>query len=159
MMDVAIIITIIVAVALGGALGWLFAARQSGALTAERDALRRDRDEQLERFKAAARDLEQADREREASAVSLAALRAEREADARAHAAQVEALIAARDSLSAQFQDVGAKLLERAQEQFLHTANARFRESEAAAGHSLQQLLQPVNERLQRYETAVEKIE
>ena len=142
----------LIALVLGGALGWLFAGRQGAALAAERDALRTDRDEQLARFKAAALDLEAMDRERETLALRLATLTAERDA-------QVAALTQARDALATQFQEVGARLLERAQAQFLETAGARFQASEAEAKASIQQLLAPVNERLQRYESAVEKVE
>jgi DNA recombination protein RmuC len=151
-MTMWLILCALVGLGLGGLIGWLFAARQSGALAAQRDALQADRDEQLERFRAAARDLEAMDQEREASALKLATLTAERDA-------QVAALTEARDALAAQFQEVGAKLLDRAQAQFLEVAGARFQASEAEAKAGLAQLLSPVNERLQRYEQAVEKVE
>ena len=158
-MTVEAFILALVALVLGGAIGWLFASRQGTAAAAERDVLKADRDEHVTRFKQAARDLEAMDREREAMALRLATLSAERDADGRAHAAQVAALTDARDALAAQFQDVGARLLDRAQAQFLETAGARFQASEAEAKASIQQLLAPVNERLQRYESAVEKVE
>jgi DNA recombination protein RmuC len=142
----------LVALMLGGLIGWLGAGRQTGALAAERDALKADRDEQLARFKQAAVDLEAMDREREAGALKLASLTAERDA-------QIAALTQARDALAAQFQEVGAQLLDRAQKQFLETAGARFQASEAEAKAGIAQLLAPVNERLQRYESAVEKVE
>lgn len=142
----------LVALVLGGLIGWLVAGRQGAALVAERDAIRADRDEQFARFKQAAVDLEAMDREREAIALRLATLTAERDA-------QIAALTEARDALAAQFQEVGAKLLDRAQAQFLETAGARMKASEAEAKAGIAQLLAPVNERLQRYESAVEKVE
>jgi DNA recombination protein RmuC len=151
MTGIALLIAL-VALLFGGLIGWLVAGRQAGALAAERDALKADRDEQLARFKQAAVDLEAMDREREAGALKLATLAAERDA-------QIAALAQARDALAAQFQEVGAKLLDRAQAQFLETAGARFQASEAEAKAGIQQLLAPVNERLQRYESAVEKVE
>ncbi len=159
MMNMWVILGIVVTAVTFGLVGWLLGGRQNAALAAEREALRADRDQQLERFKSAVRDLEAADQEREAGAIALAQLRTSLEGNERAHAAQVAALTQARDALSAQFQDVGAKLLERAQAQFLDAAGARFKASEAEAGARIAQLLAPVNDRLQRYETAVEKVE
>ncbi len=152
-MDMGTILGVaVIAFVLGGLIGWLVGGRQGAALAVERDTLKSDRDEQLGRFKQAAVDLEAMDREREAGALKLATLTAERDA-------QIAALTEARDALAAQFQEVGAKLLDRAQAQFLETAGARFQASEAASKAGIAQLLAPVNERLQRYENAVEKVE
>ena len=160
-MDTPILIFLVVcfALLLGGGFGWLLGGRQLSGLAAEREALRADRDEHRERFKQAARDLEAADREREGYATQLAALRAGREADARAHDEKIATLIEARDTLAAQFQEVAAKLLNQAQTQFMEQADQRFRASEQAAGGRLADLLAPVSERLQRYDTAVHKVE
>jgi DNA recombination protein RmuC len=152
LMDIVHLLSLFAALAIGGLIGWLFAGRQSAGLAAERDAVKADRDGHLDRFKRMAVDLEAAVLEREKSAVALATLTAERDA-------QVAALTEARDALAAQFQEVGAKLLDRAQAQFLEAAGARFQASEQQAGARLEQLLSPVNERLQRYEQAVEKVE
>ena len=43
--------------------------------------------------------------------------------------------------------------------QFLERADARFRQSEETAGQNLKALLQPVSDRLQRYEEGVAKVE
>ncbi|WP_254606588.1 DNA recombination protein RmuC, partial [Sphingomonas bacterium] len=81
-------------------------------------------------------------------------------------AAQVEAADArlielreAKEVLAGQFGEVANKLLGDAQRQFLERADARFRQSEETAGAGLKALLQPVNERLQRYEEGVAKVE
>lgn len=150
--SISILLIALVAAGIGGLVGWLLGARGAEGLRAERDTL-------LERFKQAAIDLEAADRTREAHRVELATLNAARDGDMRAHAAQVEALTLARDALSAQFQEVASKLLAQAQAQFLDSAGERFKASEAEAGHRISQLLAPVNERLQRYENAIEKVE
>lgn len=147
------------ALAVGGLVGWLLGARSAATLSAERDAALRDRDSHLANFKQAVHDLESAHKEREAHAVALAGLNAERDADSRAHAAQVAALIQARDALSAQFQDVASKLLDQAKSAFLEQAGTQFKASETAASTRLAELLQPVNERLHRYEMAVDKVE
>ena len=54
---------------------------------------------------------------------------------------------------------VGQKLLAEAQDRFLQRANERFRESEETAGQNLKAMLQPVSDRLQRYEEGVAKVE
>ena len=61
--------------------------------------------------------------------------------------------------MSAQFAEVGGKVLASAQKQFLERAEQRFRQSEESAGSNLKALLQPVHDRLQRYEEAVGKVE
>ena len=69
-------------------------------------------------------------------------------------------LIEAKEALSAQFAEVGDKLLaERAGDSSSKRADQRFRQSEESAGHNLKALLQPVHERLERYEETVQKVE
>lgn len=153
------IILAVVTLLLGLLLGWLLGGRGNGALAAARDAEATSRRDLEQRFARAVRDLEAADNEREAHAIALAQARSTFEADARAHAAQIATLTEARDSLSAQFQEVAAKLLDRAQAQFLEQAGERFKASETAAGTQLAALLQPVHDKLARYEASVEKVE
>lgn len=160
---VSIFAGLLVGLALGAFIGWLLGQRSAAGATAGLSAqvatLTAERDQHLANFRKAAVDLEAADREREAHALDLASLKTQREADLAAHAAQVAALIEARDALSAQFQEVAAKLLDRAHAQFLEQAGERFKASETQASHKLAQLLQPVNERLARYEEAVTAVE
>lgn len=145
--------------ALGSLVGWLFAGRSAGALGAERDSARAERDRYATDFKAAIVDLEASVEERNGLRETLAALSAEQRAREEAHAAQIRSLQEAKDALSAQFSEVGGKLLESAQKQFLERAEARFRQSEETAGQGLKALLQPVHERLQKYEEQVTKVE
>lgn len=63
------------------------------------------------------------------------------------------------DAMTAQFGQLAGQALEAAQRQFLERADARFRQSEESAGQNLKALLQPVSERLQRYEDGVAKVE
>jgi len=132
----------------GGLIGWLFGGRAAGALKAERDL-------HLENFKAAIRDLEGAVAERDAAKLDVVKLRAEQDA----FEARLAELREAKDALSAQFAEVGNRLLGEAQKQFLDRAEQRFRQSEESSGQALKSLLQPVNERLQRYEETVAKVE
>src|SRR3546814_16106986 len=47
----------------------------------------------------------------------------------------------------------GQAMLDGAQKAFLERADARFKQSEESAGQNLKALLNPVHERLQKYET------
>ena len=149
----------------GLAIGWTFASRTAAPLKAEGDLLR-------ERCGAAERELavasERANRADQLQKM-LDAVTAERdeankaraalEADARNFDARMTELREAKEALSAQFSEIGNKLLTEAQKQFLDRADQRFRQSEEKSGQSLKALLQPVHERLERYETTVQKVE
>ncbi|RYY23175.1 MAG: DNA recombination protein RmuC [Sphingomonadales bacterium] len=89
-----------------------------------------------------------------------------READFKAavtdlHAAKVElaTLKAETTGLESRFSELAGRALSDAQEAFLKRADDRFKQSEAASGQSLKAMLQPVSERLQRYEEGVAKVE
>jgi DNA recombination protein RmuC len=151
-MDGTSLVVALVALALGGLIGWLFAGRQAGALKAERDGL-------AERFKAAVTDLAAEAEARKAADIQLAALLSEQRARDAAHDAQIAQLKDAQAALTAQFREVGQAMLDGAQKAFLERAEARFKESEATAGQNLKALLNPVHERLQKYEEAVGKVE
>jgi DNA recombination protein RmuC len=111
--------------------------------------------------------------ERDAHARSIEALRhehgdlsarhaasiAKQEERERAFEERLAEINAAKEALGAQFAEVGGKLLESAQKQFLERADQRFRESEATSGKSLAAMLQPVHDRLKRYEEVVGKVE
>lgn len=165
-MDMLLIVAALVALAVGLLVGWLFAGRASAGLRAERDV-------QAERARAASADVAEADStlkrafvdlaaevgRREAAELELAALNSQSEERARAFEAQIAQLKDAQATLSAQFSEVGAKMLDAAQKQFLERADARFRESEATSGQHLKAMLQPVQDRLEKYEAAVTKVE
>ncbi len=100
----------------------------------ERDSIRDDRDQARQ---------------------SLASL----EADARNHEKQLQQLVEAKESLTAQFSEVGAKMLETAQRQFLERADQRFDQANEKGGEKIAKLLQPVHQRLATYEESIKKIE
>src|SRR3546814_19723920 len=81
------------------------------------------------------------------------------QADSRNFELRLKELAEAKDLLAAQFSEVGARLLQEAQKNFLERAEARFKQSEEIAGKGLKALIQPVNDRLQRYEEGVAKVE
>ena len=107
----------------------------------ERDSARSDRDAIRE--------------DRDAARQNLASL----EADARNHEKQLQQLVEAKESLSAQFSEVGAKMLETAQRQFLERADQRFDQANEKGGEKIAKLLQPVHQRLATYEESIKKIE
>ncbi|KQN93528.1 recombinase RmuC [Sphingomonas sp. Leaf231] len=154
-----------VAVALGALLGWIAGKRMA-------DGYRRERDEQVEQFKRAITDLAAAEeraRATEGLRTELAQARDEREtarlqvsrleAEGRAAEQRITDLRAAADEMSLRFRDVAQNALGEAQKSFLERAEARFRQSEEQSGQGLRALLQPVNDRLQRYEEGVARIE
>jgi DNA recombination protein RmuC len=99
----------------------------------------------------------------------VAQMRAERDAresDFKAAAAelgraQIELarLQAETGGLETRFAELATRALGEAQKSFLERADARFRQSEESAGQNLRSMLQPVSDRLQRYEEGVAKVE
>jgi DNA recombination protein RmuC len=141
-----------VALLLGSLIGWLLGGRGAGALKVERDL-------HLENFRKSISDLEATVRERDTARTSLAGLHAQSTAREQSFEAQLAALREAKDALTAQFSEIGGKILGDAQNAFLERAEQRFKQSEETSGQELKALLQPVNERLLRYEEAVNKVE
>ena len=151
-MNLPLILAVVAALVVGAVIGWLFAGRQAGGLKAERDGL-------AERFRIAVTDLAAEAEARKAADIQLASLLAEQKARDAAHDAQVAQLKEAQAALTAQFREVGQAMLGEAQKNFLERADQRFRQSEESAGQNLKALLQPVHERLAKYEEAVGKVE
>ena len=145
---VSIVLALALGIALGALLGWLYAGRDSAAARQTVENLRLQLDEVVKE-----RDLGRQ------SASELAAFRAAQAERERAFEEKIVELTKAREELTAQFAEVGGKLLESAQKQFLERADQRFKQSEESAGSNLKALLQPVHDRLQRYEEAVGKVE
>ena len=147
-MNATIIIVGLIALALGAVFGWLFASREAAgakqavqSLRLQLDAVTGERDVNRD------------------AATRLAAFEAAREERDRGFEARIKELVEAKEGLSAQFAEISNKLLAEAQETFLKRADQRFRQSEENAGQNLKSLLQPVHERLERYETTVQKVE
>lgn len=159
-MDPGVIIGVaLVAALVGGLVGWLAGSRGIAEGKAVSEALRLQLDSVREERDAARGESERLRSEREHVAAELAAIRSAEQVRAEKHAEQVAQLIAIQDGLRAQFAEVGGKLLENAQQQFLERADQRFKESEATSSDKIKNLLQPVHDRLQRYEEAVGKVE
>ena len=147
-MGTMVFIAAALALSVGVLIGWLFGNRQG---TGDRQAA------QMLRLQ-----LDEVVKERDANrdaATRLAALEASQFEREKGFEARIEELVEAKEALSAQFSEISNKLLVEAQESFLKRADQRFRQSEETAGQSLKALLQPVHERLERYETTVQKVE
>jgi DNA recombination protein RmuC len=142
------ILLIVVALGLGALIGWLLGARTAAASKPVIDSLRLQLDEVVKERDSARSAHEVAGRE-------LAAL----QADARAFEQRMKDLADSRDALIAQFREVGDKLLEKAQKDFLDKAGERFSEADKASETKLKELLQPIEGTLKRYEEGLKKVE
>jgi DNA recombination protein RmuC len=165
---VAILIACL-ALVIGLLLGWLSASRASAVLKAERDRLD-ERSRAAETARATAEErasaapllratLDEVTRERDAALRALAseqAMAAEREHNITARMREVRE---DRDALSAQFSEIGGKLLGEAQKAFLERADQRFQQADEKSGERLKALLTPVETTLKRYEESVGKVE
>jgi DNA recombination protein RmuC len=147
-MTLELVVISVVALCLGALVAWLFAGRELAALRVH--ASQADLHRTM---------LNEVTKERDDALHAHHALKSGAEAREAAFEARLEEMSAARDALSAQFSEVGAKLLETAQRQFLERADERFKQSEETAGQGLKALLAPVHERLTRYEETVTKVE
>ena len=158
-----VIVVAIIAIVVGALIGWLLGSRGATAGRGVADALRLQLDAVREERDTHARSI---DAQRGEHAMAIDTLRSEHHDLGSRHAGVVAAQ-GERDAahkrqlaeLESKFAEVGGKLLENAQKQFLDRADQRFKESEATSGSNLKALLQPVHDRLQKYEEAVTKVE
>ena len=139
------ILAALAALTIGLALGWQIGRSRAGAIAEERgkeaDRLRDSLDEVM--------------KERDQCVRDLATL----QADARNFEARMGELLEAKEALSAQFHEVGTKLLSEAQKQFLERADSRFNQASEKSEAQLKALLQPVEATLKRYEEGLSKVE
>lgn len=164
-MSIELALALLVAILSGVALGWFAAGRRLADIRSERDKREAD-------FKAAIADLAAAEeraREIPELRAQLDTIRNERDiarlelTELRARASAFEERLAefkgAKDMMAGQFRETASRMLAETQEAFLKRAEDRFKQSETSAGQNLRALLQPVSERLQRYEDGVAKVE
>ena len=145
-MDPLIVVFIVVAALLGGlALGWVLGGRVGRAGAETTSQLRAMLDEVVV--------------ERDGAKDRLARLEASSEERERGFDEQVRALADAKELLSAQFGEIGQRLLGEAQAAFLQRADERFHQAGERHEEKLKHLLAPVGERLRTYEEQVGKIE
>ena len=175
-MDSLAIILSLAALIAGLGLGWLFRGKALAPLAAEKaelmarlgqaEAQRNGALQELvvaqDRAAHAGALTQRLDDERAARGLAereLAALRSEAQARAEAFEAQIVALKDAKEQLSAQFSEIGGKLLHQAQSHFLERADQRLAQAHEKSEAQLKQLLHPVNETIQRYDQKISQIE
>jgi DNA recombination protein RmuC len=141
-----IVVFIVVAALLGGlALGWILGGRVGRAGAETTTQLRAMLNGVVE--------------ERDGAKDRLARLEASGEERERSFDEQVRMLSEAKELLSAQFGEIGQKLLGDAQQAFLQRADERFHQAGEKNEEKIKQLLMPVGERLRAYEEQVGRIE
>lgn len=167
---------VVSAVLAGLGAGWLLASRPVAELRRRAqdaaDALTRAEEQR----NAALRDLavaqERADQagvlrdrldavqaERDEIRAQLAALHADARARAESFEAQLRTLTEAKEQLSAQFSEIGGKLLGEAQRAFLERADQRFSQAHEKSEAQLKALLQPVGDQIKSYDTRIGEVE
>jgi len=182
-MDALVLIFLIVALLAGLAAGWLLASRpvadlrrrereavdalqrleqQFGHVEEQRTSALRDLAVEKERADQAAalRDgLERIRGERDAARARLAAMEAEAQARMESFEAQLKLLGEAKEQLSAQFSEIGGRLLGDAQRAFLERADQRFSQAHEKSEAQLKALLQPVGDTIKNYDTRISEVE
>ncbi len=168
-MDSSLILFVLLALAAGAAAGWFLGSRQSALY-------RKERDDRLEEFRNAIADLAAAEerarhvpdlqskleemrRECGDARAECARLSSAQEEKEKAFELRLKELREAREALSAQFSEIGNKLLGEAQKNFLERADARFNQAGEKSEEKLKSLLQPVEATLKRYEESLSKVE
>ena len=147
-MDAGLIVVALIALAVGGLIGWLLGTRGGDQGKATADSLRMQLDGVVAERDSARSEIGPLNAE-------LARLRAEAE-----HFDQrMKDLAANRDALITQFREIGDQLLEKAHKDFLAKAGERFTEADKATQAKLQNLLQPVEATLKRYEEGLQRVE
>ncbi|MCZ8173440.1 MAG: DNA recombination protein RmuC, partial [Brevundimonas sp.] len=129
-------------------LGWLVGSRPVVDLKARLAEAEEGAKTLDERFRQAVKELGEA-------RIEVATLTA----NAANFAEQKASLIAAQDSLKAEFEAAGAKILASAQEALLNRAQERLAQSEEKSAERLKALLAPVDQRLKSYEQQVQTLE
>ena len=147
-MDAASIAFILIALAVGALIGWLYASRESAGARQTVESLRLQLDSVVSERDEARTNCDAASRE-------LAAL----QADARNFEQRMKDLAESRDALIAQFRAVGDQLLEKAHKDFLDKAGERLSKADQQSEAKLKQLLQPVEATLKRYEEGLQRVE
>jgi DNA recombination protein RmuC len=166
----------IVALAVGVVLGWLVTSRSNEPVRSERDRLARETEDWRVKFNEAVVNLAaEAEKTKRLTDIEIE-LRAEREGGTalreriaafergeeereKSFEARLTELKEAKDVLSAQFSEIGGKLLNEAQKTFLERADARFQQAGEKNEEKLKNLLQPVESTLKRYEQSLGEIE
>ncbi len=164
-MDSTAFLLIVLALVIGVGLGWLLAGRGVAIVRAERDAREEDFKRAISELAVAServRDmpelreaLEETTRERDHARLEGMELRTK----AAAFEARFAEFKADREAMTSQFRELGAQVLDSAQEAFLKRANERFGQAGDANEAKMRALLGPVETTLKRYEEGLHRVE
>jgi len=149
------ILILLAGLLIGGAVGWFVANGQVTAAGAVADSLRAQLDGVVEERDAAKQEVETKRSEVEVLNVEKARL----EQDADNFDKRLKELREAREEMLAQFKSTSGEVLSKAQEEFLKQAGERFGHAEKSSEEKLKALLQPVGDRLKKYEDQVTALE
>jgi len=97
--------------------------------------------------------------DRDSVRTRLAALEGDSKARAESFEAQLRTLTEAKEQLSAQFSEIGGKLLGEAQRAFLDRADQRFSQAHEKSEAQLKALLQPVGDTIKLYDQKISQVE
>lgn len=140
-----VVIAVVIALLLGLAVGWFLGGKNVAAGAETVSSLRLS--------------LNGVTAERDEARLKLAQVETSLDERERSFEEQKAALGEAKELLSAQFGEIGQKLLGEAQAAFLQRADERFHQAGEKNEERLKHLLAPVGERLKAYEDQVGKIE
>ena len=171
-MDPLALVLIVVALLLGGGVGFFVGGRPVAdwrSRHAERDEAARAAEERVSRMTPELATMSERAVRADSLAEQLDIARGERE-DLRAEIATLKAnvanfdeqkrlLVEAREEMLKEFKVTGSEVLGRAQEKFIADAAARFGDAEAKNKEAVANLLKPVSERLEKYEQQVGHLE
>ncbi|MBY6014345.1 DNA recombination protein RmuC [Qipengyuania gaetbuli] len=164
-MDTTAIILIFAALAIGGVLGWFIGSRPVAdwkARHGEAEGEAKAAQEKLARMVPELATMSERAARADDLALKLDAAREEAsalKAERAAFEEQKRLLEESRANLLKEFENTGAKVLEAARERFSNEASTRLGEAEAKHKEAVASLLQPVTERLQKYEEQVGSLE
>ena len=164
-MDTTAIILIFAALVIGGALGWFVGSRPVAEWKArhgEAEGEAKAAEEKLARMVPELATMSERAARADDLAVKLDAAREENtalKAQAAGFDEQKRLLEESREKLLKEFENTGAKVLEAARERFSNEASTRLGEAETKHKEAVASLLQPVTERLQKYEEQVGSLE
>ncbi|MEM7665795.1 MAG: DNA recombination protein RmuC [Pseudomonadota bacterium] len=173
---ILLIVALIAGLALGGGAAWFFASRPVADLKErlganEAKAAQTEADlsqarvelsaanERAARADLLSRELDDTRTKRAALAERLASMESSALEREKAFEEQKRVLAEAREALLSQFKATGAEVLKQNQDEFLKRAEERFKQSEETGEAKIKALLNPVGERLARYEQQVETLE
>ncbi|QZD96017.1 DNA recombination protein RmuC [Qipengyuania gelatinilytica] len=164
-MEMPLYALLIICMLMGVAAGWFVGSRPISEWKvrfAERDAEAKDLSEKLSRMAPELATMSDRAARADDLATKLDAVREENtalKAQAAGFEEQKRLLEESREKLLKEFENTGAKVLGAAQEKFLERANERFGHSEKTSEAKIRELLQPVGDRLKKYEDQVAALE